>query len=375
MDKKSIVALVVIILLLIGNVLIIFFKVFKKDTYVVTFNSNGGTAITSVKVKEGNKVGKPTNPTKEGFTFANWYLGSEVYDFDLYVTESITLEAMWMDASNSFTVSFDTDGGNAIDNQVIGNGGVVAMPETPLKENFTFVKWQLNGTDYDFNTKVTGNITLKAIWQEVIKYNVTFDTDGGSKVEMQSVIADSMVGKPTDPTKKDFKFISWQLDGKDYDFESKVTKDITLKATWEEVQESIKYNVSFDSNGGSTIKAQSILENGKVTKPSDPTKEGYTFISWQLDNKNYDFNTKVTKDITLKAIWEKNIVIYNVIFNTDGGNSITTKKVTEGNMVSKPEDPIKEGYTFVSWQLDGTNYDFNTKITKDITLVAVWTKD
>ena len=66
--------------------------------YTVTFNSNGGSAVSSQVVVEGNKVSKPTNPTKEGYTFGGWHLDAELkteYDFDKTITSDITIYAKW----------------------------------------------------------------------------------------------------------------------------------------------------------------------------------------------------------------------------------------------------------------------------------------
>lgn len=65
-----------------------------------------------------------------------------------------------------------------------------------------------------------------------VSYKVTFDTDGGSIVELQNVGNGETASKPTDPTKNGFVFDGWTLDGTDYDFSSPVTKDVTLVARW-----------------------------------------------------------------------------------------------------------------------------------------------
>lgn len=65
------------------------------------------------------------------------------------------------------------------------------------------------------------------------------------------------------------------------------------------------YKVTFDSAGGTLVNAQEVNENETATKPSDPTKEGYNFVNWLLNNAPYDFSSKVTSDITLVANWEK----------------------------------------------------------------------
>ena len=67
-----------------------------------------------------------------------------------------------------------------------------------------------------------------------------------------------------------------------------------------------KFTVTFESDG-SVVSTQEVKKNKTATKPSDPTKEGYEFVEWQLDGARYVFSTKVTKDITLKALWEKEV--------------------------------------------------------------------
>lgn len=65
-----------------------------------------------------------------------------------------------------------------------------------------------------------------------------------------------------------------------------------------------KYQVTFNSNGGSEVLTQEVEEGSKASKPANPIREGYNFISWQLDGVDYDFTKQVTKNITLNATWE-----------------------------------------------------------------------
>ena len=72
---------------------------FKEQTYVISFNSNGGSSINSIEVKEGELLSRPTDPVKEGFDFAGWYKNSnltEEYDFSKPVRESFILHAKWV---------------------------------------------------------------------------------------------------------------------------------------------------------------------------------------------------------------------------------------------------------------------------------------
>ena len=65
-----------------------------------------------------------------------------------------------------------------------------------------------------------------------------------------------------------------------------------------------KYTVRFDTTGGDTIAPVKVKENEKVSAPKDPTKENAEFIGWYLDGQKFDFNSKITKNITLEAKWK-----------------------------------------------------------------------
>lgn len=74
--------------------------------------------------------------------------------------------------------------------------------------------------------------------------------------------------------------------------------------------------VSFSAGEGSKVDFQTTAANGSITKPADPTREGYTFAGWYTDEactEAYDFSVAVTADMTLYAKWVKNAV-------TPGGN-------------------------------------------------------
>lgn len=64
--------------------------------------------------------------------------------------------------------------------------------------------------------------------------------------------------------------------------------------------------VVFDTQGATPYNAVEVRINNKVAKPKVPTLNGYEFLGWYLDNQEYDFNTKVTKNITLVAKWKEN---------------------------------------------------------------------
>ena len=130
--------------------------------------------------------------------------------------------------------------------------------------------------------------------------------------------------------------------------------------------------VTFQDGEGNKLGKQLVAMDRAATAPTAPTKEGYTFAGWQLDGNKYDFiNTKVTKDIELVAVWKQN---FTVTFDAKGGTPAPgAQTVVEDGTATAPT-LTKDGYTFVEWRLDGKKYDFSTKVTKDIKLVAKWKK-
>ena len=107
-----------------------------------------------------------------------------------------------------------------------------------------------------------------------------------------------------------------EIGGKKYSFNQKGTNSLnkyrapgyTSNSDCIEIQDYLnkKYIVEFNSNGGSAVASQTIKYNGKVTKPNNPTRTGYTFKRWLLNGIEYNFNTAVTGNITLTAEWKQN---------------------------------------------------------------------
>lgn len=73
--------------------------------------------------------------------------------------------------------------------------------------------------------------------------------------------------------------------------------------------ETVKYSVEFDTNGGTAVSTLEIEEDGLITKPADPTKEGYVFVGWYYNDELYDFSKPVTGNITLEARWAEEEIV------------------------------------------------------------------
>ena len=352
----------------------LFFIIYSPEKeYKVTFDTVGGSVIESQIVKKGGKAVRPINPTKEDNTFVMWTYENQEYDFNREVTNDITLTAKWEEKEIlKYDIVFVVDGEEktlSVSELTEQNLEELGFPS---KEGYE-IKWYLNDQEYDFSMPITENMRLIGKYEKITEYTVKFNSDGGTSVKSQKVKLNGLVEEPTEITKEGFIFEGWYLNKEKYNFNTPVTKSITLVAKWSEDPNVKRYEVKFDSNGGSKVSTQRVIENKKASEPKKPTRSGYVFVEWQLNSKKDNFNTKVTKSITLKAKGEKSLE-YTVTFDSNGGSKVDSQKVKQGDKAIKPKDPIKSGYKFVEWILNNSTYDFSKSVTSNITLTARYEK-
>lgn len=275
MEGKKRTIIIVIGVVLIIACLVAYF-IFANKKYTITFDSDGGSVVEKQIVKRGEKVNKPTDPTRDGYIFIEWDLGSSIYDFSAKVTRNLILKAIWKEQEGgkvTYVVNFNTDGGNSVSNQIINKDGTITKPQDPVRDGYKFLGWYSNNVLFDFNTPVTTNLELVAKWEKAKDNSTTATTTTTKKTT-------------TTTTKK-----------------NDTTNTTTTKKTTTTTTEAKKYTVTFDSNGGSKVSSKEVTSGSKVSKPSNPTRTGYKFGGWTLNNKTYDFNSKVTSNITLVAKW------------------------------------------------------------------------
>ncbi len=357
----------------------------------VSFNSNGhGIAPNNQTVDYGDIITKPDDLTETGYTFGGWYIDENLeyeYNFDDPVTQSLTLYAKWN--ANSYTLHFDAKGGECAQSSkpITYNSTYGPLP-VPTKVGNSFVGWftmEIGGSEINADSivDVTNDITLYAHW-EIGHYTVNFDANGGS-VETTSKIVnyESTYGTLPTPTKTGYIFLGWYTEqpvgmGELITSETRVSKtqDHTLFAHWEEN----RYLVTFDVSGkGQAPDSQNVSQGDLLTRPVDPTADGFIFGGWYKD-ANYetawDFSSDIViTDLTLYAKWDK--ITYTVTFFDQGSNKVILTNVVGANeKVAEPGTPTKEGFSFVGWYSDAelTNkFDFNNNvINSDATIYAKW---
>ena len=136
-----------------------------------------------------------------------------------------------------------------------------------------------------------------------------------------------------------------------------------------------EWTVTFKGSDGEIIAGVKVEDGKKVARPeNDPVKEGYKFIGWFVDGKEFDFNTEIKGNLVIEARFEKNDTPtpqpgeWTVTIN---GQTVTVK---DGETLARPADPVKDGYKFIGWFVDGKEFDFNTPITGNLKIEARFEK-
>ena len=299
--------------------------------------TNGsGNAVTDIKFYNDALTLKGKLFTRTGYTQVGWATtdgGEKVYGFeDVYTkNEALTLYPVWN--TNKYTITFDTNGGSEIAPITQDYGTNITSPADPIREGYTFIGWDREIP----KTMPAENITVTAQW-EINRYTITFDTNGGSEIAPITQDYGTKITAPADPTRKGYTFKGWDKEIP----ETMPAENMTVKAQWEINQ----YAITFDTNGGSEIAPITQDYGTAITAPADPTRKGYTFKGWDKEIPE----TMPAENITVKAQWEINQ--YTIAFDTNGGSEIAPITQDYGTEITAPDNPTREGYTFIGWDRD-----------------------
>ena len=248
---------------------------FAIDFYTVTFNSNGGSAVSRQYVVYSGTANTPVAPTRTGYSFAGWYSNAALttpFSFSTPITSNITLYAKW--TLNTYTVSFNSNGGSAVASQHIAYNGTATAPAIPTRTGYTFAGWYSNAaltTSFSFSTPITSDITLYAKWTPNI-YTVNFNSNGGSAVTSQYVAYSGTANMPAAPTRAGYTFAGWYSNAAlttVFSFSTPITSDITLYAKW-----TVSHAFLLNSNDGSAVGGLNMAHNGIPAEFALSTKTG-----------------------------------------------------------------------------------------------------
>ena len=313
------------------------------NQYTISFDTNGGSEIAPITQDYGTKITAPADPTRKDYTFKGW-------DKEIPKTmpaENMTVKAQW--EINQYAITFDTNGGSEIAPITQDYGTKITTPADPTRKGYTFKGWDKEIP----KTMPAENITVTAQW-EINRYTITFDTAGGSEIAPITQDYGTNITAPADPTRKGYTFKGWDKEIP----ETMPAENITIKAQWE----INRYTITFDTAGGSEIAPITQDYGTNITAPADPTRKGYTFKGWDKEIPE----TMPAENITVKAQWEINQ--YTIAFVTNGGSEIAPITQDYGTEITAPDNPTREGYTFIGWDKAIPT----TMPAENITVTAQW---
>lgn len=174
------------------------------NSYLVSFDSAGGTPVLPEVVNYGGLVTVPTDPTKLGYAFNEWHLSPTISSPWLFLSDTVgsnlTLYAHWL--LNSYNAFFVVDGNTTA--VPTGYGEPIVVPADPAKPGYTFVGW----TPQIPETMPANDLTFQANW-EINSYTISFDSAGGTPVAPITQVYGSAIIAPTNPVRSGYTFAGW----------------------------------------------------------------------------------------------------------------------------------------------------------------------
>ena len=299
------------------------------EKVTITFHYYEGKDET-IEIKKGTKLDSPERLLRDNYLFEGWYadaLLNNVYVFGTEVSENITLYAKWLELiPASYEIKFEVNGASLITKQNVEAGGLVSRPADPTKDGYRFINWYIDQAltrEYDFTSPVNNDLTLYAKWEKIEPtiYEVSFEVNGGNDITKQQIEAGSIVSRPADPTKDNYRFVNWYTDQNftnQYDFASPVNSSFILYAKWIKT-----INVVFYGKDNNQLQIEVVDEGEKLNGIFDaPKVTGFTFLGWYIDGTNtkIDFETyQFLNDTNLIAIYEEEVISSKITFLAEDG--------------------------------------------------------
>lgn len=322
---------------------------YTVEFYYQDINGQYGAAAAdetlTLQGQVASEVSYTAEETKAGFTLDKT---NSVLSGTVSVETPLVLTVKY--ARNKHVLTIDVDGDKTTSD--VYYGAAVTVPAAPEKEGYTFTGWSgytegMTMPDTDLNITATF---------EAKKYTITYynDKDKTSVAYTRTDDYGSDYSVPT-PSKEGYTFDKWMVVGTDADsgLAAGTTTQIPLNgaeyyATWTVNS----YNIVYRANGGAwddgntkTFSTPYGTAQSDWEKPADPTRVGYSFDGWNMASVPA---TMPAGQINILAKWTQET--YNVVFKDSLSEEVYSEEaLTYGSMVSIPDDPTKEGYTFLYW--------------------------
>ncbi len=226
-----------------------------------------------------------------------------------------------------------------------------------------------------------GQRTVYAVWKKTVDVTFDYNNELNPGTATKKIgLGDSVVAVASPAPYDVYYFVGWATDKTATEPLKQLgvaEEGLTYYAVW---STNATYTVAFDEQGkGGELQSQQIKKNGKAVKP-EPTADGYTFEGWFTEaacQNPFDFNTAITKNITLYAKWK--LETYTITYEMDGGEndeSNPTSFTIESETIVFKNPKVRVGYLFDGWYYNPDYSHVATQVSQgyfgDVTLYAKW---
>lgn len=284
---------------------------------VATFEFNG--SVYNIQVVNQNDIVSVTTPTSTDYVIFNYWMVDGV-QVDLSTYPITTNTKFVANVTYKYDVVYKVDN-NIYNKQIVIQNGIANIPANPTLEGYSFDGWTNNGVDIvDPSTiEITQNTVFVAKFTKLHTVSYMYENEVIASEQVRN--GEFAQGKVVEDTIYK-KFNGWLLNGSRVDLTTyQVTGAITLIADL-----TYSYDVKFIVDN-EIYDNQVIEENGIATLPENPTKEGYIFKGWMLDDIVYADISKIiiTEETIFQAYFTEPyaMLVTGSTFNTRVGTAVT----------------------------------------------------
>ena len=317
-------------------------------------------------------VGQTVNlvaKTYTGFTYQSTH-DQALSSGSIPTTGVLVLKAYYQ--RNTYTITIDEDGGNSVSDLVIKYQAEVVLPDLS-RTGFTFL-----GYDTEITLMGAENMTVKALWEAIPLYTITFDSKGGSAVPSQTVYEDTTLSLPIPPTKLGYQFDGWVKQGGSatYLFTLPVTEAFTLEAKWSPVMVTVQTEIYTEDLNGIFQLHQTITHEALTESLANASLLDLAGFAENLTHVNRVITGTTLADgsLVLRRYYDR--LSFTISFVSNASISVDSITAKFSSPIGKPTDPVRTGYVFNGWFSDEAllvPYGFTSMPAQNITLYAKWT--
>lgn len=367
--------------------------IWQAEKVTITFNSNGGTKLSSLTGAPGAELIMPDFPSRPGYIFSGWYQDVELtqgFSAAAFPADDLVLYAKWVAGSSSGSAAIDwPSGDNFYINYTpevaeIGSAVSFAVAVADMYD-ISAMEVRVNGVriyarNGIFSFTVEGDTTVEVTGITTKTYTVTFNSntgDGSEEIFQATVGYGKTVGAHVFE-RQGYNLLGFFTDREGtagFNFNNYIISDTTLYAKWELATYHITYSDTMNSYNPNSTTTFNYFSPTINLLPLYNVPDGVEFAGWTLDGQPVTaIPTGTCGDVELKATWVRKT--YSITYDTRQGNEeINSTSGLFGDPIDFPQDPTKDGFFFAGWYTDPqckVIFDQTTYPAKDVILFAKW---